>query len=49
MKQKKNSKGEIVEKIDTCEKQIQLIYDTKDFMDVIANENASGVVCSNDE
>jgi hypothetical protein len=49
MKEKKNSKGEIVEKIDTCEKQIQLIYDTKDFMDVIANENASGVVCSNDE
>ena len=29
--------------IETCDKQIQLLYDTKDFMDIIAHENAEGV------
>jgi len=29
--------------IETCDKQIQLLYDTKDFMDIIAHEKAEGV------
>jgi hypothetical protein len=49
LKIKKNKEGEVIESIETCDKQIQLLYDTKDFMDVIANENAHGVICSNDE
>ena len=31
--------------LETCDKQIQLIYDTRDFMDIIAHENAEGVQC----
>jgi hypothetical protein len=31
--------------LETCDKQIQLLYDTRDFMDIIANENAEGVKC----
>jgi hypothetical protein len=29
--------------IDTCSKQIQLMYDTRHFMDIIANENSKGI------
>ena len=32
--------------LETCDKQIQLLYDTRDFMDIIANENAEGVKCN---
>ena len=29
--------------LETCDKQVQLIYDTRKFMDMIANENAEGI------
>ena len=29
--------------IDTCAKQIQLMYDTRYFMDIIANEDSKGI------
>jgi hypothetical protein len=29
--------------IDTCSKQIQLMYDTRHFMDVIANADSKGI------
>jgi len=32
--------------IDTCDKQLQLLFDTRDFMEVIANENATGKQCN---
>jgi hypothetical protein len=32
--------------IDTCDKQLQLLYDTRVFMDIIANEKAEGIQCS---
>jgi hypothetical protein len=34
--------------IDTCDKQLQLLFDTRDFMEVIANKTATGVQCSNE-
>ena len=40
----KGKKGESTG-LETCDKQIQLIYDTRDFMDIIAHENAEGVQC----
>ena len=35
-----------LKKTDTCDKQIQLLFDTRDFMEVIANENAPGKKCN---
>ena len=32
--------------IDTCDKQLQLLYDTRVFMDIIANDKAAGISCS---
>ena len=32
--------------IDTCDKQLQLLYDTRVFMDIIANDNAKGITCN---
>jgi hypothetical protein len=36
-----NSKGPT--DLETCDKQVQLIYDTRKFMDMIANTNAKGI------
>jgi len=32
--------------IDTCDKQLQLLYDTRVFMDIIANDDAKGITCN---
>ena len=40
-------KDEKLGNIDTCDKQLQLLYDTRVFMDIIANDNANGITCNN--
>ena len=39
-------KDEKLGNIDTCDKQLQLLYDTRVFMDIIANDNAKGITCN---
>jgi hypothetical protein len=44
LKVTKNAKGQVVgDPLETCDKQLQLLYDTRDFMDVIAHEDAEGI------
>jgi hypothetical protein len=40
-----NLKGDIKNGVETCDKQLQLLYDTRNFMDVIAHEKPEAIQC----